>query len=51
MPWPRLGETSTDLGDLTFDWDRIDLTRDAWLVVMSIGDLVGCAAVNGKVRH
>jgi mycothiol synthase len=28
------GEPDTELSDLTFDWDRVSLTQDAWLVVM-----------------
>jgi mycothiol synthase len=39
------GEPDTDLTDLTFDWDRIDLARDAWLVSTPTGDLVGYGAV------
>jgi hypothetical protein len=39
------GEPDTDLSDLTFDWDRIDLPRDAWLVATPTGDLVGYGAV------
>ena len=39
------GEPDTDLDDLTFDWDRIDLARDAWLVATPTGDLVGYGAV------
>jgi hypothetical protein len=39
------GEPDTDLDDLTFDWDRIDLARDAWLVATLTGDLVGYGAV------
>ena len=39
------GEPDTDLDDLAFDWDRIDLARDAWLVATPTGDLVGYGAV------
>jgi ribosomal protein S18 acetylase RimI-like enzyme len=39
------GELDTDLDDLRFDWDRIDLARDAWLVATPTGDLVGYGAV------
>jgi mycothiol synthase len=39
------GEPDTDLDDLAFDWDRMDLSRDAWLVAAPAGDLVGYGAV------
>lgn len=40
------GETDTSLAELTNDWEKIDLGRDAWLVFDGIeGVLVGYAAV------
>jgi ribosomal protein S18 acetylase RimI-like enzyme len=39
------GEPDTDLGDLVFSWEQIDLARDAWLVTTPAGDLVGYGAV------
>jgi mycothiol synthase len=39
------GEPDTDLDDLRFDWNRMDLACDAWLVAMPAGDLVGYGAV------
>jgi mycothiol synthase len=39
------GEPDTELEDLIFDWQRIDLARDAWLVATPAGDLVGYGAV------
>lgn len=39
------GEPDTDLADLKLNWDRVDLTRDAWLVATPTGDLVGYGAI------
>ena len=39
------GEPDSDLEDLTFDWERIDLADDAWLAIDGDGRLVGYAAV------
>ena len=39
------GEPDTDLDDLAFDWGRVDLARDAWLIATPAGDLVGYGAV------
>jgi mycothiol synthase len=39
------GEPDMDLSDLTFDWGRIELARDAWLAWTPSGDVVGYGAV------
>jgi len=39
------GEPDVDLGDLAYDWERMDLARDAWLVHTPASDLIGYGAV------
>jgi ribosomal protein S18 acetylase RimI-like enzyme len=39
------GGPDTDLGDLAYDWERMDLAHDAWLVHTPAGNLVGYGAV------
>ena len=39
------GEPDTDLEDLLFEWDQIDLKRDAWLALTTQDELAGYGAV------
>jgi mycothiol synthase len=39
------GEPDSDLEDLTFEWEQIDLAHDAWLVHAEDGRLLGYGAV------
>jgi GNAT superfamily N-acetyltransferase len=39
------GEPDADMTDLLFDWNRIDLDRDAWLALTPDGGVVGYGAV------
>jgi mycothiol synthase len=39
------GASDSDLDDLLFDWDQMDLNQDAWLVLSTAGEPVGYAAV------
>jgi len=39
------GEPDADMTDLLFDWNRIDLNRDAWLALTPDGGVVGYGAV------
>ena len=40
------GEPDTDLEDVLFEWEQLDLSRDAWLVLNTSGQLVGYASVS-----
>jgi len=39
------GEPDADMTDLLFDWNRIDLDRDAWLALTPDGGVIGYGAV------
>jgi len=41
----EMGQPNSTLEDLQYDWNHINLERDAWLAVAPEGELVGYAAV------
>jgi len=45
------GFPDSDIEDLDYDWDRIDLARDAWLAINGKGELKGYAAVLPWYEH
>ncbi len=45
------GFPDSDIEDLDYDWDRINLSRDAWLAFNAKGELKGYAAVLPWYEH
>jgi hypothetical protein len=39
------GSPDSDMEDLIYEWDQLDLERDAWLAVDPAGKLVGYGAL------